>query len=101
TAEGESHTYGRPSDLGLEQFGVVAQAGAEASRDQEIQDQSHPEQAGRTGEMSSDHQKDRRWEHKARDNVTPAAEVPEPAAKVIGKDLTKAVRRKAVTALSG
>ena len=75
-----------PSDLGWEQFGVVAQAGAEASRDQEIQDQSHPEQAGRTVEMSSDHQKDRRWEHKARDNVTPAAEVAEPAAKVIGKD---------------
>jgi hypothetical protein len=50
--------------------------------------------------MSSDHQKDRRWEHKARDNVTPAAEVAEPAAK-IGKDRTKAVRRKAVTALSG
>src|ERR1700730_10012445 len=86
TAEGESHTYGRPSDLGWEQFGVVAQASAEASRDKEIQEQSHPEQARETVEISQYYQEDRSREYKAGNDVTSAKQVGEPAAKVIGED---------------
>src|ERR1700751_6371715 len=94
TAEGESHTYGRPSDLGWEQFGVVAQASAEASRDQEIQDQSHPEQARRTVEISQYYQEDRSREYKAGNDVTSAKQVGEPAAKVIGEDGAEHPNRK-------
>src|SRR6476620_51523 len=62
-AEGERHAHSRPANLGREQFGVVAQAGAEASRDKEIQDQSHPEQARRTVEISQYYQEDRSREY--------------------------------------